>query len=106
MTILALAVTLGMASALLWAGLEKVGHLSSVAAMLHQLGMPEIGARVVAPLVVAAELSVALGLFFRPSSVVTLTGVLALAAAFAISGLIALVRKQRIRCGCFGPHGG
>lgn len=106
MTILVLAVTLGMASALLWAGLEKVGHLSSVAAMLHQLGMPEIGARVVAPLVVAAELSVALGLFFRPSSVVTLTGVLALAAAFAISGLIALVRKQRIRCGCFGPHGG
>ncbi len=105
MGILVLAVTLVMASALLWAGLEKAGRLSSVAGTLHQLGMPESGARVVAPLVVAVELSVALGLIFRPRSIATLTGVLALAAAFAISGLIALRRKEKIRCGCFGPHG-
>ena len=106
MTILVLAVTLAMASALLWAGLEKAGRLFAVATTLHQLGVPERGGRVVAPLIVAAELSVAVGLFFRPWSVATLTGVLTLAAAFAISGLIALLHKQKIRCGCFGPHGG
>jgi hypothetical protein len=105
MRILVLAVTLVMAFVLLWAGLEKAARLSSLAGTLHQLGMPESGARVVAPLVVVVELSVALGLIFRPLSIATLTGVLALAAAFAISGLIALRRKEKIRCGCFGPHG-
>src|SRR5215203_5898680 len=101
MGMLVLAVTLVMASALLWAGLEKAVRLSSVAKTLHQLGMPERGAGVAAPLVVAVELSVAVGLLFRPRSLATLVGVLALAAAFALSGLIALRRNEKIRCGCF-----
>jgi uncharacterized membrane protein YphA (DoxX/SURF4 family) len=106
MRILVVAVTLLMASTLLWAGLEKARSLRSVARTLHRLGMPESGSRLVAPLVVAVELGVALGLIYRPRSIVTLTGVLALATAFAISGFMALRRKEKIRCGCFGPHGG
>lgn len=102
---LVLAVTIAMAAALLWAGLEKARSLTSFASVLRQLGVPKSGAPALAVLVVALELSVALGLVFGPS-VTTLVAVAALALAFACSGMIALWQHKQIRCGCFGPYGG
>jgi hypothetical protein len=102
---LVLAVTIAMASALLWAGLEKARSLGSFASLLTQLGIPERGAPPIAVSVVALELGVALGLIFHPSAT-TLVVAAGLAAAFACSGWIALRRHKQIRCGCFGPYGG
>lgn len=106
MEIVVTGVALAMASVLLWAGLEKARTLSSVASAIAQLGMPAGSARAAAALLAAAEAAVGLGLIFRPGSVATLAGVLGLAGAFAIAGLIAFRRNERIRCGCFGPYGG
>lgn len=98
-------VTLSMASVLLWAGLEKARSLASVVSILRQLGVSGSVARTGGPLLVAAEVGVALGLIFRPGSAGTLGGVLALSGAFAVSGLVALRQNKVIRCGCFGPGG-
>jgi Methylamine utilisation protein MauE len=101
---LGLAVTVAMAGAFLWAGLEKARSLKSFASLLRQLGIPKSAAPPIAVLVVALELSVAVGLMFRPSPV-TLITVVGLATAFAFSGLIAIRQNRSIRCGCFGPYG-
>lgn len=103
MEIVVMIATLTMAAVLLWAGLEKARRLSFVASTMRQLGVPVRAARVGAPLLVALELAVAIGLIFRPASAVTLAGVLLLSGAFTTSGLIALSRRQTIHCGCFGP---
>jgi uncharacterized membrane protein YphA (DoxX/SURF4 family) len=103
-SLLVLAVTIAMAGALLWAGLEKARSLGSFASLLTRLGIPERAAAVVAPIVVALELGAALGLILDPSPAV-LAAVAGLAATFACSGWIALRRHERIRCGCFGPYG-
>lgn len=100
-----LAVTVAMAAALLWAALEKARSLTSFASVLRELGVSKIRARTVAVLVIALELSVALGLIYGPSAT-TLAAVIGLAAAFAVSGVIALRQNKQIRCGCFGPYGG
>jgi hypothetical protein len=102
---LALAVTVAMAAALLWAGLEKARSFTSFASLLEQLGFARSWARPSAVVVIALELSVALSLTYGPS-LATLAGVIGLAAAFAFSGLLAVHRNKQIRCGCFGPYGG
>jgi hypothetical protein len=96
---------MAMAAVLFWAGMEKARSLASLVSTLRQLGFPDEGARVAAPILVAAELGVALGLVFQPDSVATLYAVLGLAGTFALSGVIALRLNQEIRCGCFGPLG-
>lgn len=100
-----LAATVAMAAALLWAGLEKARSLTSFASLLGRLGVPRGAAPAIAVVVVALELSAALGLIFGPS-LATLVAVVGLAAGFAFSGLIALRQHRQIRCGCFGPYGG
>ena len=105
MSLLVLAVTVAMASVLLWAGVEKARRPGSIAATLQQLGLAERGARVVALCLAAAEIGVALGLIFQPASPTTLAGVLALATAFAVAGLFALRRHETIGCACFGLSG-
>lgn len=99
------AVTLVMAAVLLWAGLEKARGLASFVSTIRELGAPAGIAKVAAPLLASMEIAVAFGLILRPGSIVTLGGVLVLAVLFAASGLIAVSRRQVIRCGCFGPGG-
>ena len=105
MGVLVLAVTIAMASALLWAGLEKARSLGSFTSLLLRLGIPQRIAPPIAIAVVALELGAALGLMFHPSAA-TLIATGGLAAAFACTGWIALRRRRQIRCGCFGPYGG
>jgi len=105
MEIVATAVALTLAVVLFWAGLEKVRHLTPFVSTLRQMGIPAGGAQPAALVLLGAELGVAVGLVLRPASAMTLTAVLSLAGAFAVSGLIALRRKQTVRCGCFGPYG-
>jgi hypothetical protein len=44
----------------------------------------------------------ALGVLFAPHSPWTVAAVVALGGAFALAGLVGLLRKERIRCNCFG----
>lgn len=106
MAILATAVALVGASILLWAGLEKARAPASTASTLGQLGVPASLAGPAAGLVVLAELAVALGLVFRPDSALTLAGVVLLAGAFALAGLLALRRGEPVPCTCFGAGRG
>lgn len=100
-----LATTVAMVGAalLLWAGLEKARDPGATASTLEQLGVPAAVAAGAAGLVVAAELAVGIALVFRPDALPTQGGVIALAAAFGLAGLLALHRGEQIRCTCFGP---
>ena len=97
----ATSVALVGAGVLLWAALEKARDLGAAASTLRQLGVPG-RATVPAALVVLAELTVALALVFRPDLLWTQAGVMLLAAAFAVAGLLALRRDEPVRCTCFG----
>lgn len=101
MAILATAVALVGASILLVAGLEKARDPASTASTLRQLGLSATLANV-GVLIIPAELAVAVGLLFRPDSAVTQGGVVLLAGAFAVAGLLALRREEPVRCTCFG----
>ena len=105
MAILGTTVALVGASILLWAGLEKARDPASTASTLRQLGASARLANA-AVLIIPAELAVALGLVFRPDSAVTLGGVVLLAGAFALAGLLALRRDEPVRCSCFGSGWG
>jgi hypothetical protein len=105
-TIIAIAVTLIMAGVLLRAAVEKVRDLRPTAATMRALGVPDGLASVAAASVTAAELSVAAAVLFRPDATPTHLGIVALAAAFALAGLLALRRDEPIRCNCFGPGSG
>lgn len=102
MTIGATAVTLMMAGVLLRAAVEKVRDLRPTAATIRALGVPDSLASVVAASVTVAELAVAAAVLFRPDATPTHLGIVALAVAFALAGLLALRRGEPIRCNCFG----
>jgi methylamine utilization protein MauE len=101
---LVVAITGVMAGVLLWAGLEKARAVTSLSSGLQQLGIPVRITPLLARIVIAVELVTGVGLIYRPS-VAVLATVAILAVIFAGAGLIALVRGQRIACGCFGPLG-
>jgi hypothetical protein len=90
---------------LLWAGLEKARDPGSAASMLRELGVPGRLA-VLGVLAIPAEIAVAVALVFRPDSLWTQGGVIVLAGAFALAGLLALRRDKPIRCACFGSGRG
>jgi hypothetical protein len=104
-TALATTVALAGALVLLWAGLEKARDPGSPSSTLRALGVPS---RVAAlgVLVIPAELAVGVALVFRPDSAWTQGGVLVLAGAFALAGLLALRRDVRVHCACFGTGRG
>jgi hypothetical protein len=104
MPYLVLAVIGVMAGVLLWAGLEKARAVTPFASALQQLGGWAAITPLLARIVIAVELLTAVGLIYRPS-LLALAAVTALAVTFAGAGLIAIVRRQRIACGCFGPLG-
>ena len=105
MAILATTVALVGASILLWAALEKARDPGATVSTVRQLGAPA-GLANAAVLIIPAELTVALGLVFRPDSAVTQAGVVLLAGAFAFAGLLALRRDQPVHCSCFGAGRG
>jgi hypothetical protein len=94
------------ASILFWAALEKARDPQMTVSTLQQLGFPA-GLAKAAWLLILVELAVALGLVFRPDSIVTQGGVVVLAGTFASAGLLALRLEKRVRCTCFGlgAHG-
>jgi hypothetical protein len=89
-------------SILLWAALEKARHPGAMASTLRHLGVPATLASA-GGLVIVIELGVGLGLVFRPDSLITQGSVVVVAAVFALAGLLALRRDERIPCSCFGP---
>jgi hypothetical protein len=95
-----------MAVVLLWAGLAKCANLDGFAATLQALGVPAPWSRRVAGLVPLSEVLTALSVLFAPHWRGTPVAVVALGGAFALAGLVAVVRRQRIRCHCFGAATG
>jgi hypothetical protein len=102
MTALGLCVALVMAAVLLWAGLAKFTDLVGFASTLQALGAPATWSHRLSGLVPLLEVLTGLGVLFAPHWRWTLVAVVALGGAFALAGLVAVLRKQRIRCNCFG----
>lgn len=92
------------ASVLLWAALEKARDPKLITSALRQLGFGALAAPA-AVLVIVVELAVGAALVLRPDLRATQVGVLVLAGAFALAGLVALRRELPIPCGCFGSAG-
>lgn len=105
MLIVSIVAALTMAVVLLWAALEKVRSLPSMAATVQALGVPRATALPAALAVTAAETGVAVALLFRPDSAVTQAAMVSLAGLFALAGTIALLRDEPIPCRCFGTGG-
>ena len=105
MTLLATAARLAMAAVLLRAAAEKARDVRSMAATIRALGAPRATARPGALLLITTEIAVALAVLFRPDATATHAGIVALSALFALAGLVALLRDEPIRCGCFGAGG-
>jgi|SRR5271166_1319172 len=101
-TALGLCVAMVMAAVLLWAGLAKFTNLGGITSTLQALGVPAMWSRRASGLVPSSEVLTALCVLFAPHSRWTLVAVVALGGAFALAGLVAVLRKQRIRCHCFG----
>jgi hypothetical protein len=98
--------TVAVAGVLLWAGLDKLRVHRDFLGTLTALGAaPQWVRRSGAVAVPALEISVALGLLLRPGSRLPQFGVVVLATAFAVAGLLGLRAAQPIRCACFGLAG-
>jgi Methylamine utilisation protein MauE len=102
MTILGPCIAMVMASILLWAGLAKCASLREFASTLQALGVPARWSRSFSSLAPLSEVLTALCLLFAPHWRWTLIAVVALGVAFALAGIIAMLRKRRILCNCFG----
>jgi hypothetical protein len=101
MTLAAMSTAAVVAAFLLGAGLAKVTNLPATASTVSALGIPAKWADRAAGLVPLSEIAVAFCVLFAPNSPWTLVGVVALGGAFALAGLVAMLRKERIRCNCF-----
>jgi Methylamine utilisation protein MauE len=102
MTALGLCVAMAMATVLLWAGLAKFTSLGGFASTLQALGVPAKWSHRFSALAPLSEVLTALGVLFAPHWRWTLMAVVALGGAFALAGLVAMLRKRRILCNCFG----
>jgi len=100
--VLAFAVTVAMAAVLFRAVTEKARDLGPLAETIRALGAPPSIAPLAALAVTSAEILVALALLFRPDATATHAAIVALAALFALAGLLAMRRDEPIRCSCFG----
>ena len=93
MTALGLCVAMVMAAVLLWAGLAKFTNLGAIASTLQALGVPAMWSHRVSGLVPFSEVLIALGVLFALIPRWTLVAVVALGGAFALAGLVAVLRK-------------
>ena len=89
------------AAVLLWAALEKIRDPRLITSALHQLGFGAL-APLAAVLLIVVELAVGVALVLRPDLRATQVGVVVLAGAFALAGVVALRRELPIPCGCLG----
>ena len=105
MNLLVLVLTLAMACLFLGAVVQKALDLPRFVSTLEQLGFLTPTAHRVAPIIILVELLASLSLIFRPESLLTFTLVIALSSSFAAASLIAIIRKEKIQCRCFGPYG-
>jgi hypothetical protein len=105
MPALALPLTFALAGTLAFAGLAKLLPHNGLAGTLAALGVPgplRTGLRVAVP---AGELLVAVGLLLRPGQWWVWSVVLALAAGFAVAGLLGVRAHEPVACACFGLTG-
>ena len=102
MTVAAMSTTVVIAVLLLRAGIQKLTDPTAAASTVAALGIPGKWSDHTARLVALSEAIVAFGVLFAPGSHWTLIGVAALGAAFAFAGLVAMLRRARIRCHCLG----
>ncbi len=91
-----------MAAVLLWAGLAKLTNQGGITSTVQALGVPAKWSMPASNLVSLWEIVTAFGVLFAPSSPWTLVGVATLGVGFALAGLVAVLRNDRIRCNCFG----
>ncbi|HVR39844.1 MAG TPA: MauE/DoxX family redox-associated membrane protein [Thermoanaerobaculia bacterium] len=105
MTIVAEALACAMAALLLWAALEKARNPRAIVATIRGLGIGDAVARPMAIAIMLAELLIASALLLRPDAKLTQWSVIALAALFAIAGLVALRLDHPVPCSCFAVGG-
>ena len=98
----AVCMSVALASVFLWTGLSKMTNLEATASTIRALHASLKWSRHVAALIALAEVAAAVGLVFAPNSLFTVVTVCTLAGSFALAGCLAVVRKDRIRCYCFG----
>src|SRR2546429_6472755 len=99
-------VALGISGVLLVAALEKARTPAATAATLRSLGVPRALALPATRLLTLTELGTAIAVLFAPASTLTHAAIVALAAAFAVAGIMALRSDEPLRCSCFGVSGG
>lgn len=98
--------TVAVAGVLLWAGLEKLRVHRDFLDTLTALGDAPLWLRRAGAVTVpVAEVAVAVGLLLRPGERLPQLGVVLLAAAFAVAGLLGLRAARPVRCACFGISG-
>lgn len=106
MIILATLVALSISAVLLFAALEKARAPAPTATTLRQLGLPGALGLPVTYLLSVTEFGLGVAILFTPGSTVIHIAVAALAAAFAVAGLVAVRSEEPLRCSCFGNGGG
>jgi hypothetical protein len=104
-SVLAMSVAVVLPALLLWAGIGKLVSLSDTASTVSAIGVPAKWGRGAAVAVALWEVGTALGVLWAPGSPWIAASVMALGTVFALAGLVAVLRKQRIRCHCFGAGG-
>jgi hypothetical protein len=101
-SVLAMSVAVVLSALLLWAGFGKLISLSDAASTASAIGVPVSWGRGAAVVVALWEVGMALGVLWAPGSPWIAASEIALGTVFALAGLVAVLRKQRIRCHCFG----
>lgn len=101
-SVLAMSVAVVVSALLLWAGFGKLVSLSEAASTASAIGIPVSWGHGIAVAIALWEVGTALGVLWAPGSPWIAASVMALGTVFALAGLAAVLRKQRIRCHCFG----
>ncbi len=101
-SVLAMSIAVVLSALLLWAGFGKLIRLSDAASTASAIGIPLRWGRGAAVTIALWEVGTALGVLWAPGSSWIAASVVALGTVFALAGLVAVLRKQRIRCHCFG----
>ncbi|HEX3578250.1 MAG TPA: MauE/DoxX family redox-associated membrane protein [Thermoanaerobaculia bacterium] len=91
-----------MSAVLLWAALEKLRNPAAITSTIERLGFPATLSRPLARTLTVAELSLGVAVSFRPDHAATQTGIVLLAALFAVAALIALRLREPVPCNCVG----
>jgi hypothetical protein len=103
--LLGLAAQLALASVLLLAGFSKVVRPRDLRQVLVDLGLANRLAGAATAVVIATEIAAGGALLTLPAQAWPRAVALVLAAGFADAGAIALLRRERIVCHCFGSLG-